>query len=34
MNTLTGEYHEKVENLLSSFNLGDKQKIPVILKTF
>ena len=32
MNTLTGEYEEKVENLLSSSNLGDKQKIPVDTK--
>ena len=34
MNTITGEYHEKVENLLSSSNLGDKQKIPVDSKNF
>ena len=34
MNTLTGEYEEKVENLLSSSNLGDKQKIPVDTNNF
>ena len=34
MNTLTGEYREKVENLLSSSNLGDKQKSPVDSKNF
>ena len=34
MNTLTGEYEEKVENLLSYSNLGDKQKIPVDTNNF
>ena len=34
MNTLTHEYTEKVENLLSSSNLGEKQEMPVDSKKF
>ena len=34
MNTLTHEYTEKVENLLSSSNLGEKQQRPVDTKKF
>ena len=34
MKTLTHEYTEKVENLLSSSNLGEKQQRPVDTKKF